>query len=193
MSNNQEWSPSSMWRQFRLESETAKHYPTSYSLYTGHTHKDILLERLLPTLLYIKAASILDDSLAIWLTGNGYQIRKPYKDNFNGHICFIDDNSLYNKCTELHTIRKKRNNLAHDPGVSSDWQELENDIIKIEECLLYLGLIQETKKIEYFAERSAIQESEDPKIAFTRRFSYGVKQNGKLALEISWNENTYNN
>ncbi len=63
----------------------------------------------------------------------------------------------------------------------------------IEQCLVELGLAIKTKKLEYFAERSAMQGSDDPNIAFTRRFSYGVKENGKLALEIAWNENTHNN
>lgn len=186
---DQEWNSRDVWRQFRLETETAKNYPSSYALYEGHTHKDILLEQLLPTLLYIKGASILDDSLSIWLTDNGYALRKPYKNDFNGHICYIDDNSLYSKCSDLHTIRRNRNTFAHTPGVYSNWQDLDNDVIAIEECLLFFRLVTETKKLEYFAERSAMQESDDPNVAYTHKLSYGVKENGKLALEIAWNEN----
>jgi len=192
MSNDQAWNPRSAWRQFRLETETAKNYPSSYALYVGHTHRDILLEQLLPTLLYIKGASILDDSLAIWLADNGHVLRRPYRNDFNGCICYMDDNSLYGKCTELHNIRGNRNNFAHEPGIHTNWQALESDVLIIEECLLSFGLVAETKKLEYFAERSALQDSDDPKVAFTRRFSYGVKENGKLALEIAWNENTLN-
>lgn len=190
MSNDQAWNPRSAWRQFRLETETAKNYPSSYALYVAHAHRDILLEQLLPTLLYIKGASILDDSLSIWLANNGYRLRRPYKNDFNGRVCYMADNSLYEDCVDLHTIRKKRNDFAHEPGIHSKWQELEGDMLKIEKCLLFLGLVAETKKLEYFAERSAIKGSDDPKIAFTRRYSYGVKENGKLALEIAWNENT---
>ena len=47
MSNDQVWNPKSAWRQFRLETETVKNYPSSYALYVGHTHRDILLEQLL--------------------------------------------------------------------------------------------------------------------------------------------------
>jgi hypothetical protein len=192
MSNGQEWNPRSAWRQFRLETETVKNYPTSYALYVGITHKDILLEQLLPMLLHIKAASILDDSLSTWLTDNGHVLRRPYKNDFNGRICYLDNNSIYAKCAVLHNVRGKRNAFAHKPGVKSNWQELESDILTIEECLVFFGIAAETKKLEYFAERSAMHGSHNTKVAFTRRFSYGVKENGKLALEITWNENTLN-
>jgi hypothetical protein len=52
------WSPAEAWRRFRLEAEAAKNYPLSYSMYIGQTHRDVLLERLLPSLLYIKADAL---------------------------------------------------------------------------------------------------------------------------------------
>ncbi len=189
MSSSEEWSSRKAWRQFRLEAETAKHYPSSYALYLGQTHRDILLEQLLPTLLYIKAACILDDSLSVWLGDNGHVLKKPYRNDFNGRICYIADNSLYANTEDLHAIRKRRNGYAHQPGAVSDWAELESDIEAIEECLVTLGLAVETKSLKYYAERSQIQGSDDPKIAFTRRFSYGVKEDGKMALEIAWDQN----
>ncbi len=193
MSNNQEWDVKKAWRQFRLEAEAAKNYPLSYALSSfGHTRKDILLEQLLPTLLYIKSAAILDDALAKWLQENGHVLRGSYRNDFNGRISYLDDHTLYEKCDELHEVRGKRNTFAHEPDVQTNWQVFESDILIIEECLISLGLVVQTKKLEYFAEQSALQESDDPSIAFTRRVSYGVKENGKLALEIAWNENTLN-
>jgi len=192
MDNDQTWNPRSAWRQFRLETETVKNYPSSFALHAGHTHRDVLLDQLVPTLLYIKGASILDDALSIWLTNHGHLLGKQYRNDFNGRIRYMNEKSLYQKCTELHNIRKKRNDFAHEPGIHTNWLVLESDTLKIEECLLSLGLVTETKKLEYFAERSALQESNNPKVAFTRRFSYGVKENGKTALEIAWNENTLN-
>ncbi|WP_090698133.1 hypothetical protein [Nitrosomonas aestuarii] len=151
-----------------------------------------MLEQLLPTLLCIKGASILDDSLSVWLNQNGHVLKKPYRNDFNGRICYIGDSVLYENFDELHAIRKERNAYADDPGVKSSWDELEVDIKSIEACLVAFGLVVKTKNLEYFAERSAVQESDDSKIAFTRRFSYGVKEDGKLALEIAWNQNTLN-
>jgi len=192
MSNTEKWSPNDAWRRLRLEAEAAKHYPTSYSLYIGQTHRDLLLDQLIPTLLYVKAASILDDSIALWLSDNGHVLKKHYRTDFNGRLCYLGDNSLYDRTAELHCIRKNRNDYAHKPCVHCNWNDLESDILLIERCLISLGLAQETKKLEYYAERSAVQGSDDPKVAFTRRFSYGVKENGKPALEIAWNQNIFN-
>ena len=190
MSSSQEWNSRDAWRRFRLEAETAKNYPLSYALgAAGNTHKDILLEQLLPLLLYIKGASILDDSLADWLQDNNHILRKPYKNDFNGRITYLNDNSLYEDCDELHKVRNKRNTFAHKPGVYSTWEELENDVSVIEKCLVSIGKAVESKKLEYFAERSAAKDSDDPKVICTRRVSYGIKEEGIIALEIAWDEN----
>jgi hypothetical protein len=66
------WSPREAWRRFRLEAEAAKNYPKSYALFVLQTHRDLLLEQLLPTLLYVKGVAILDDALESWLATNGH-------------------------------------------------------------------------------------------------------------------------
>lgn len=75
--DNGTWTPSQVWRRFRLEAEAAKNYPSSYALYMGQTHRNVLLEALLPTLLYIKAVAILDDSLDLWLERKRASTRSP--------------------------------------------------------------------------------------------------------------------
>jgi len=192
MDQSDEWSVKDAWHRFRLEAETVRHYPSSYALYVGQTHRDILLEQLLPTLLYIKGASILDDAISVWLSDNGRILKKPYKNDFNGRLCYLGDNSLYKDAGRLHSVRKKRNSYAHTPNSHSNWQELESDISVIEQCLVKLGLANESGKLEYFAERSGMQGSSEPNVAFTRRFSYGVKEDGKMALEVVWDQNVLN-
>ncbi len=186
------WNPSETWHRFRLETETVKHYPRSYALYIGQTHRDILLDQILPTTLYIKAACILDDSIAKWLTENGHTLKKPYRNDFNGRICYLNDNSLYIKSDDLHEIRRKRNSFAHEPRVHCTWDELEKGVSIIEHFLVGFDLAVETKALEYFGERSAMKESDDPKIKFTRKFSYGVTEEGEKALEIAWDQNFLN-
>jgi hypothetical protein len=88
------WSPAEAWRRFRLEAEAAKNYPLSYSMYIGQTHRDVLLERLLPALLYIKAVAILDDSLELWLDTNGHRLVSPYRNDLNGRLDYLKDNNL---------------------------------------------------------------------------------------------------
>lgn len=186
MNADTDWKPSESWRRLRLETEAAQNYHLPYSLYIGQTHRDKLLEQLLPTLLYIKAVAIVDDSLALWLDGNGHNLRKPYREDMNGRLSYLADNGLLEGTDELHRIRKRRNELAHEPGVTCEWGELYTDMLLLEKSLVFLGLARVTGKLDYFAERSAIEDSQEPGIGFIRTFKYGVKEADRPALEISW-------
>jgi hypothetical protein len=140
----------------------------------------------LPTLLYIKAVAILDDSLALWLEAKGHNLTKPYREDLNGRLSYLPDNGLLEGTDDLHRIRKRRNELAHGPGVTCDWGELRTDLLVLEKSLVFLGLARVTGRLDYFAERSALEDSEEPGIRFTRTFKYGVKEAGRPALEIAW-------
>ncbi len=180
------WDPKQAWRQFRLEAEASKYYPQSYALYIGQTHRDILLERLLPTLLHIKAVAIMDDSLDVWLASNGRSLTKPYSDNLFGRLEYMKDNSLLADVDLLHQIRERRNDFAHESGVYCDWAILEEDVTSIEKALLSLSLVRPTAQLAYFAERSAMEGSSEPGVSFSRTFRFGVKEAGTPGLEISW-------
>lgn len=182
----EKWSPKEAWRRFRLEAEAAKNYPLSYAMYIGQTHRDVFLEQVLPTLLYVKAVAILDDALALWLADNGHRLAKPYRDDLNGRLQYLADKALLDGVDRMQDIRRKRNEFAHEPGASCVWSDLERDVALIETCLVSLGLTRDTPKLEYFSERSAMEGSTEPGIKFSRRFSYGVKENGKIALEVTW-------
>lgn len=180
------WNPRQAWCQFRLEAEAAKHYPQSYALYIAQTHRDILLERLLPTLLHVKGVAIMDDSLDVWLSSNGHSLTKPYRDDLNGRLEYMKDHSLLADVDTLHQIRKRRNDFAHESGIYCDWAILERDVNSIENALLSLSLVRPTASLAYFAERSAVEGSNEPGVSFSRTFRYGVKEAGNPGLEISW-------
>ncbi len=186
--DNGTWKPQEAWRRFRLEAEAARNYPSSYALYIGQTHRDVLLEALLPTLLYIKAVAILDDSLDLWLEQNGHQLRPPYRNDLNGRLEYLGEKRLLEDVDALQAVRKERNRLAHEPGASCDWGRFADDVSVIERSLLSLGLVRPTPQLEYFCERSAVEDSNEPGVSFSRRFSYGVKENGITALEVAWTQ-----
>jgi hypothetical protein len=186
--DNGTWKPQEAWRRFRLEAEAARNDPSCYALYSDQTHRDPLLEALLPTLLYIKAVAILDDALDVWLEQNGHQLRPPYRDDLNGRLDYLGDNRLLQDVDAVHAVRRERNRLAHEPGTSCDWRRLGDEISVVETALLSLGLVRPTPQLDYFCERSAIEGSNEPGVSFSRRFSYGVKENGKPALEVAGSE-----
>lgn len=186
------WRPEESWRRFCLETEAAKNYFRPYALYTaGRTHRDPFLETLLPTLSYIRAVAILDDSLKLWLKQNHHRLPDSYRD-LDGRLRYLGDNGLLENTDQLHVVRKERNRLAHQAGASCDWERLSNDMITMEQALVYLSLVRPTPQLEYFCERSAAQFTREPGILFSQRFSYGVKENGATALEVAWVQNVHN-
>ena len=126
------WKPREAWRQFRLEAEATQHYPMSYSMYIGQTHHHVLLDEVLPALLQIKATAILDDAPELGLLRNGHALVKPYKDDLNGRLTYLEDHALLPSAELLHDVRKRRNALAHDPGTRIDWNTLKGDVELIE-------------------------------------------------------------
>jgi hypothetical protein len=85
-------------------------------------------------------------------------------------------------------VRRERNRLAHDEGTSCDWRRFGDDLLVVERALLSLGLVRPTPQLECFCERSAMEGSSEPGVKFSRRFSYGVKENGRPALEVAWTQ-----
>jgi hypothetical protein len=69
------------------------------------------------------------------------------------------------------------------------WNVLETDAVRIEQSLLELALVRPTPTLEYLGERSAMRESSDLDVQFSRTFTYGVKENGRPALEIRFIQN----
>lgn len=187
-----EWDPKKAWRYLRLEMEASKHYWRSNLLHAGMAHPNKIADRLLPGLLAIKAVALLDEALSQWLDQAGHKLVAPFREDLNGRIEYLAANMLIADVSPLHGVRKMRNALAHDPDVTCTWDELEKAAARIETALVHFDLATVTKKLEYFGERSAIEASTEPGVAFTRRFAYGVKEDGEIALEVSWIEKTHN-
>lgn len=177
------------WRVFLLEWELAKHYTHSYLLYTGSTHRNPLLERLLPSLLYIKAVALLDDGLIEVIAIRGLAFPNgEYKPTLRGRIEFLKDKDLLSNAGELYRIHDRRNILAHDKDAVCDWDELAHDATKIESTLHAFGIIGARPKLDYYGERSAMRGTDEPGILTVRDFKVGVKENDRPGIEFSWTE-----
>jgi hypothetical protein len=130
------WDSTKAWRHLRLEMEASKHYWRSNRLY-GMARPNILVDRFLPGLLYIKAVALLDEALDQWLDSAGHKLVKPYRDDLNGRLEYLGDKQLLLDVKPLHLIRQMRNTLAHETGASCTWDELERDTSTIEAALLH--------------------------------------------------------
>lgn len=178
------------WRVFLLEWELARHYHYSYLLYfMGRAHRNPLLERLLPSLLYIKAVALLDDGLIEVIAIRGLVFpNEGYPANLRGRIEFLRDQGLLANASELHRIHDRRNALAHDKDAVCTWNELEQDSIKIESALQALGIVGARPKLDYYGERSAMRGSDEPGVFAVQEFKIGVKANDRPGIEFSWVE-----
>jgi hypothetical protein len=178
------------WRVYLLEYELAKHYHYPYLLYMASTNRNPLLDQLLPSLLLVRAVSILDEVLQFGLDAYGITLPQgQHRDNLKGRIAILGNNGKLSATDKLQDLRCRRNELAHDILVSATWDELSAAVDLVEAALQELAIVGPRPKLDYFGERSAMSESPDPNVLWTRVFKCGIKENGKVALEFSWRQN----
>ncbi len=73
-----------------------------------------ILDELLPSLLFTRLCSILDEALGEYIDSIGIVIARPYRDDLNGRIRILADQGRLNDPGRLHDIRRRRNTLAHE-------------------------------------------------------------------------------
>lgn len=147
----------------------------------------ILDNFILPSLLYVRMVSLFDEGLSKYL-GNKNLIlpKKQYKDDLNGRLKFFADRTLLAAPNECHRIRKRRNEVAHEHHRKASWKEVRNDLPIIEFELQKLGLIDKRPDYKFYAERSGANNSDDPDAEFEFVYSFGLKEQNKKCVEVSW-------
>lgn len=178
------------WRVYLLEYELAKHYHYPYLLYMASTNRNPLLDQILPSLLVVRAVSILGEALQFELHRQGIKLpRGQYRENLKGRIAVLANNGTLSDGNELQNLRCRRNELAHQISVSATWDDLSAAVDRVDAALQELNIASPRPTLEYFGERSAMEDSPDPKVRWTRELKCGVKENGEVALEFSWRQN----
>jgi len=171
-----------------MEEEATRNYWRTYLLYGLQSHRDPLLDEFLPSLIYIKAVTILDDAFEMFITSRGLQVPSKYQDSLAGRIDCLSDIGILFDGSQCHRIRRRRNELAHETGARATWDELENDRNIMHEVLQALRFVADLPRLEFYSERSAMRGSTKPGYSLERDFKYGIKENGKVALEIKWSQ-----
>lgn len=93
----------SAWRQFLIDREFGKNYTLGYMGHPVPAAKNPVVERLLPSLLHVKAVAILDRAFRGWIEDRGLTVpRKPYGTDLRGRIDFLADNSFVHDRGSLH-------------------------------------------------------------------------------------------
>jgi hypothetical protein len=161
----------------------------------GSVARNPVVDRLLPSLLHVKAVSLLDHALEAWLDARGLVVpRKRYGTDLKGRIDYLADNRHLSDATRLHLIRDTRNALAHEPdaGVAIDWPQLDETIDAVFAALQELTLPVERPQWEISAERSAAQEAKVPNALFTFDHTISIKAGDKVVAAITWSSHLMN-
>ena len=181
------------WHRLLQELELARNYHMPYLLFgISGTFRNPLLEYLLPSLLYVRLVSILDEALVFYIKHHGLTVPKKYKKSLYGRIEFLNDQGLIADYATLHKIRKFRKILAHEVSAKTDWAKLDTDLNTIEHEFQKLGFVSDRPQYEFFGERSGMRECDEPGVAFAQDYKFGIKCNNRVTMEVSITQNTYN-
>lgn len=178
-----------VWRLFLIDLVFARNYTIGYLDLPGPAAKNPVVERLLPSLLHVKAVAILDHSLRAWIDDKGLTVpQKTYRTDLKGRIDYLADNGHLADRSPLHLIRGTRNELAHEPEGAVNWVELDRDVRAIHSALAELKLVGEMPKWEILSERSDAWPGEISEAVCTFHYRICIKQGDTLVAEIKWAE-----
>ncbi len=179
------------WHRFLQEVELSRNYPMPYRLNAfGAAARNPLLERILPSLLYIKLATLLDDALQTYISDRKLTVPSQYHDSFGGRINFLSEQGALSEPRQWRRIKDRRNELAHENDAQADWEELDNAISPAHDELRHLGFAGPRPRYEPFAERSAMRETSRPDALWECTHSFGLKRDDKVVVEIKWTSYT---
>ena len=180
----------SLWHKLILEAELSNHCLRHYVRHGQQRLRNDLMDYLLPALLYDKAVSILDEALIAHIQLTRSVPPEGYADSLQGRIDLLGQTGALANSSALNAIRQTRDLLANGPKAVIGWTELDQCIDEIERTLQGMGLVGPRPALEFFAERSMAKESTEPGVLFTQDVVFGIKENGVVAIEVKWVEET---
>ncbi len=179
------------WRNFLIETAFAKDYKTPYVIESGGpVANNPVLDSLLPSLLIVKLASLVDEALSRYISQKNLSMPKKYRTDFNGKINFLRDSGHLKDAARLHKLRDSRNDLAHEPKGKATWDELETAVEVANEELQHLGFVGARPKFEMSAERVSV-DSVEPKYLMSFNYSVTLRSEGKKVAEFTWSKHLH--
>ena len=179
------------WHRFHQEALLAQNYrmaPRAPGVITTDTTPNPVVERLLPSLLFVRVTSILDEALELYIDQNHVEWPTQKRKDFKNRIEVLADNSWLVSGSLCHSVRTKRNDLAHDPQCSATWDELYTCVDCVEDELKNLTLIGDRPRYSWFATCTARQDAPGQTI-YT--LSYGRRDlSGGIPFQVTWEEPT---
>jgi len=174
------------WRNFLIEVAFAKDYKTPYEIESlGPLPNNPILDHLLPSLLVLKLASLVDEALSEHIAQAGLTIPKTYRADFNAKINLLRDGGYLKDPSKIHQLRELRNELAHESSRKATWKDLDTAIDTADNELQHLGFVGLRPQFEMCAERVPVEPS-DPKFVMSFKYSVTLTSGGKKVAEFTW-------
>lgn len=177
-------------REYQLPFELAQHVRRSEDAVAGP--KNPVLEELLPSLLFVRLASVLDEYLEDYIQMN--DIRVSDKRSLYDRI-----EALRHPLTEaerLQGIRKRRRPLAHEAAARCTWDDLEEAVAVVHQALRELGYVVQ-RPVYVIASHWHLDQLDPPRVERSglgviewraiRTYTVGVKEeDGEWVDTYAW-------
>ena len=189
-----------VWNRFLQQLVLARAYQKPYELAQRPMNpedalpgpENPVLEELLPSLLYVRLISILDEGLSNYIEEEAIAIKG--KQDLYDRIEAIGERLP--RPAALHSLRERRRNLAHESAARCTWDDLEAGVMDVQEAFEQLGLVGTQPYYEVNAEWSAHEvdpptiERHGPAVIETtavQEFTVGIKDvDGSWVDKYSW-------
>lgn len=177
------------WKRLLQDVELAVNYQLPYAMFGfGRTFRNPIIEDILPSSLFIQLVSLVDDAMDQYIDSHGIQWPPKSKQDLNGRIKLLTDAKALHDANQLHALRNRRNELAHEANPSKvDWKELRRAISTVEAELLVLKLINGSPTYSFYYERSGMRERID-NTGCEQDYSFGLKEFGNCVVKVEWTE-----
>jgi len=163
------------WNRLLQDAELATNYAATYQLNLSAPVPNPLLGALLPSSLYLRLISLLDEALAEYIDLKELKMPAKHKQDLYHRIKFLSENNLLTNANDLQELREKRKLLAHDANRNATWQELAKAFDITEQALQHLVFVGARPGYEFYAEKCPAKESTNPGGAFSFDYSHSLK------------------
>ena len=178
------------WQRFIQDLELSKHYPQVYMLSGSSGMRNPLLENLLPSFLFVRLVSLLDEGLKSYIIAEN--LGRPQRGDLHHRIEFLAGKDRLKDKVGLLGLKDRRNDVAHESQPAYvDWHILDEAMSTVEREFQHLGLVGTRPKYEFFSSKSAARSDDDPKVAFAFDYTVGLKKDGALVISFNWTEKIY--
>jgi hypothetical protein len=139
---------------------------------------------LLPSLLYVRTVSILDEALEEYVDDRELSMPRKYRRSLGGRIEFLDSLGLLHTPQDLRDVKDRRNEIAHDSNKAASYEDLAQAVDIVEATLQHLNFVGPRPHVAAHAECTS-RATPNPGALITHDYTYGVKLTGITSLTIN--------